>query len=241
MKKMMKKTRRFESGGEIEDMRDESNKQDIGDDVRARARRFLETGKKDEETETPKAKSSSKPKAAASKASSASSSSSSDDEKVEGSTSYNEGKSSKVTTYRDRPFTERLKREAKDAATEIGTRIKDTSPADAASIAASVLPVGRALQMAGRVAKGRSAEGVSPSEALSRREAANRSEKEATAKRSDTAKEAIKAKSDRTESSGAMPGSFKTSEIRKGFKAGGSVKSASARADGCAIRGKTRA
>ena len=238
----MKKTRRFESGGEIEDMRDESNKQDIGDDVRARARKFLETGKKDEEAETPKAKSSSKPKAAAPKtASSSSSSSSSDDEKVEGSTSYNEGKSSKVTTYRDRPFTERLKREAKDAATEIGTRIKDTSPADAASIAASVLPVGRALQMAGRVAKGRSAEGVSPSEALSRREAANRAEKEATAKRSDTAKEAIKAKSDRTESSGAMPGSFKTSEIRKGFKAGGSVKSASARADGCAIRGKTRA
>jgi hypothetical protein len=239
MKKMMKKTRRFESGGEIEDMRDESNKQDIGDDVRARARKFLETGKKDEEVETPKTKSSSKPKAAASKA--AAPSSSSDDEKVEGSTSYNEGKSSKVTTYRDRPFTERLKREAKDAATEIGTRIKDTSPADAASIAASVLPVGRALQMAGRVAKGRSAEGVSPSEALSRREAANRAEKEATAKRSDTAKEAIKAKSDRTESSGAMPGSFKTSEIRKGFKAGGSVKSASARADGCAIRGKTRA
>ena len=95
--------------------------------------------------------------------------------------------------------------------------------------------------MAGRVAKGRSAEGVSPSEALSRREAANRAEKEATAKRSDTAKEAIKAKSARTESSGAMKGDFKTSEIRKGFKAGGSVKSASARADGCAIRGKTRA
>ena len=232
----MKKTRRFDEGGEIDDTRT-SKDQDIGDDVRARARKFLETGKKDEETETPKAKSVSKPKAAAPKAAS----SSSDDEKVEGSTSYNEGKSSKVTTYRDRPFTERLKREAKDAATEIGTRIKDTSPADAASIAASVLPVGRALQMAGRVARGRSAEGVSPSEALSRREAANRAEKEATAKRSDTAKEAIKAKSDRTQSSGAMSGDFKTSEIRKGFKAGGSVKSASARADGCAIRGKTRA
>ena len=237
MKKMMKKTRRFEEGGEIEDMRDEANKQDIGDDVRARARKFLETGKKDEEAETPKAKSSSKPKAAAPKAAS----SSSDDEKVEGSTSYNEGKSSKVTTYRDRPFTERLKREAKDAATEIGTRIKDTSPADAASIAASVLPVGRALQMAGRVAKGRSAEGVGPSEALSRREAVNKAEKEATAKRSDTAKEAINAKSDRTRSSGAMSGDFKTSEIRKGFKAGGKVSSASRRADGCALRGKTRA
>jgi len=236
MKKMMKKPRRFEAGGEVEDDRT-SKDQDIGDDVRARARKFLETGKKDEEAETPKAKSSSKPKAAAPKAAS----SSSDDEKVEGSTSYNEGKSSKVTTYRDRPFTERLKREAKDAATEIGTRIKDTSPTDAASIAASVLPVGRALQMAGRVAKGRSAEGVGPSEALSRREAANRAEKEATAKRSDTAKEAIKAKSDRTESSGAMKGDFKTNEIRKGFKAGGKVSSASKRADGCAVRGKTRA
>jgi hypothetical protein len=233
---LMKKPRRFEAGGEVEDDRT-SKDQDIGDDVRARARKFLETGKKDEEAETPKAKSSSKPKAAAPKAAS----SSSDDEKVEGSTSYNEGKSSKVTTYRDRPFTERLKREAKDAATEIGTRIKDTSPADAASIAASVLPVGRALQMAGRVTKGRSAEGVSPSEALSRREAVNKAEKEATAKRSDTAKEAINAKSDRTKSSGAMSGDFKTSEIRKGFKAGGKVSSASSRADGCAVRGKTRA
>jgi hypothetical protein len=234
---LMKKPRRFEAGGEVEDDRT-SKDQDIGDDVRARARKFLETGKKDEEAETPKAKSSSKPKAAAPKAVS---SSSSDDEKVEGSTSYNEGKSSKVTTYRDRPFTERLKREAKDAAEEIGTRIKNTTPEDAAMAAATLLTRGRAMNMDRRVNKGRSAEGVGPSEALSRREAANRAEKEATAKRSDTAKEAIKAKSDRTESSGAMKGDFKTSEIRKGFKAGGKVSSASRRADGCALRGKTRA
>jgi hypothetical protein len=234
---LMKKPRRFEAGGEVEDDRT-SKDQDIGDDVRARARKFLETGKKDEEAETPKAKSSSKPKAAAPKAAS---SSSSDDEKVEGSTSYNEGKSSKVTTYRDRPFTERLKREAKDAAEEIGTRIKNTTPEDAAMAAATLLTRGRAMNMDRRVNKGRSAEGVGPSEALSRREAANRAEKEATAKRSDTAKEAIKAKSDRTESSGAMKGDFKTNEIRKGFKAGGKVSSASSRGDGCAIRGKTRA
>ena len=97
------------------------------------------------------------------------------------------------------------------------------------------------MNMDRRVNKGRSAEGVSPSEALSRREAVNKAEKEATARRSDTAKEAINAKSDRTRSSGAMSGDFKTSEIRKGFKAGGKVSSASSRADGCAVRGKTRA
>ena len=237
---LMKKPRRFETGGEVEDDRT-SKDQDIGDDVRARARKFLETGKKDEEAETPKAKSSSKSKAAAPKAAASSSSSSSDDEKVEGSTSYNEGKSSKVTTYRDRPFTERLKRETKDAAEEIGTRIKNTTPEDAAMAAATLLTRGRAMNMDRRVNKGRSAEGVSPSEALSRREAVNKAEKEATARRSDTAKEAINAKSDRTRSSGAMSGDFKTSEIRKGFKAGGKVSSASSRGDGCAIRGKTRA
>ena len=37
----MKKTKRFDEGGEIDDMRDEANKQDIGDDVRARARAFV--------------------------------------------------------------------------------------------------------------------------------------------------------------------------------------------------------
>jgi hypothetical protein len=38
-----------------------------------------------------------------------------------------------------------------------------------------------------------------------------------------------------------MGGTFKEYEIRPDFKKGGSVKSASSRADGCAVRGKTRA
>jgi len=41
------------------------------------------------------------------------------------------------------------------------------------------------------------------------------------------------------ESSGAMKGDVRGDELR--YKSGGKVKSASARADGCAIRGKTRA
>ena len=38
-----------------------------------------------------------------------------------------------------------------------------------------------------------------------------------------------------------MEGTFKDYEIRSDYKSGGKVKSASSRADGCAIRGKTRA
>jgi hypothetical protein len=38
---LMKKAKRFDEGGEIDDMRDEANKQDIGDDIRARARAFV--------------------------------------------------------------------------------------------------------------------------------------------------------------------------------------------------------
>jgi hypothetical protein len=38
-----------------------------------------------------------------------------------------------------------------------------------------------------------------------------------------------------------MGGTFKEYEIRSDFKKGGKVSSASKRADGCAIRGKTRA
>lgn len=67
MKKPMKKVKRYsgEDGeSEVIDMRD--NKEGptgIDDDVRARARRFLETGKKDEEMETPKPRARAKPKA----------------------------------------------------------------------------------------------------------------------------------------------------------------------------------
>ena len=45
----------------------------------------------------------------------------------------------------------------------------------------------------------------------------------------------------RAESSGGMKGEFDPKDLRFDFKKGGRVKSASARADGCAIRGKTRA
>jgi len=229
MKKMMKKTRRFEEGGEIEDMRDEANKQDIGDDVRARARRFLETGKKDEEAETPKAKA--KVKSAA-KENKPAPTTNKDVERLRESDKPLEN----VNPEDYLPGGGALALLRKGASSLAKRAAKDITPSPK-----QITEGPKKLDYDRVVANRRSEEGVSPSEALSKRAAVDTAQKEASARRSETAKEAIKAKSDRTRSSGAMSGDFKTSEIRKGFKAGGKVKSASSRADGCAIRGKTRA
>ena len=223
---LMKKPRRFEAGGEVDDDRTSKN-QDIGDDVRARARKFLETGKKDEEAETPKAKVKSvakenKPAPTTNK----------DVERLRESDKPLE----KVNPEDYLPGGGALALLRKGASSLAKKAAKDITPSPK-----QITEGPKKLDYDRVVANRRSEEGVSPSEALSRREAVNKAEKEATAKRSDTAKEAIKAKLDRTESSGAMKGDFKTNEIRKGFKAGGKVSSASKRADGCALRGKTRA
>jgi len=58
---MKRKIKRYDEGGDVVDLRDDASQSTgINDDVRARARRFLETGKKDEESEPVRAKS--KPK-----------------------------------------------------------------------------------------------------------------------------------------------------------------------------------
>jgi len=232
----MKKTRRFEEGGEIEDMRDEANKQDIGDDVRARARKFLETGKKDEETETPKAKA--KVKSAA-KESKPAPTTNKDVERLRESDKPLEN----VNPEDYLPGGGALALLRKGASSLAKRAAKDITPSPK-----QITEGPKKLDYDRVVANRRSEEGVSPSEALAARKKAEiRSErqeamdKEASEHYSKQIKKGLEAKSDRTKSSGAMSGDFKTSEIRKGFKAGGSVKSASARADGCAIRGKTRA
>jgi hypothetical protein len=60
---MKRKVKRFDEGGETVDLRDNKDEPTgINDDVRARAKKFVETGKKDEEVATPTPKA--KPKAA---------------------------------------------------------------------------------------------------------------------------------------------------------------------------------
>jgi len=68
-------------------------------------------------------------------------------------------------------------------------------------------------------------------------EAAEKTAKKATVDKIKAGKDA--AKKSRAESSGAMKDEVRGDELR--YKAGGKVGSASKRADGCAIRGKTRA
>jgi hypothetical protein len=49
---MKRRVKRYDEGGDVVDLRDDTSQPTgLDDDVRARARRFLETGKKDEESE----------------------------------------------------------------------------------------------------------------------------------------------------------------------------------------------
>ena len=117
---------------------------------------------------------------------------------------------------------------------------------------------GKLLQMAGkklaskmaanREVSRKTSEGFSPSEALAAREKVKTDELIKKAQRQtripkNISKAEQEARKERYLSTGPMEDAFGTgSQFKRGFKSGGSVKmSASKRADGCAIRGKTRA
>jgi hypothetical protein len=117
---------------------------------------------------------------------------------------------------------------------------------------------GKLLQMAGkklaskmaanREVSRRTSEGFSPTEALAAREKLKTDELIKKAQRQtripkNISKAEQEARKERYLSTGPMEDAFGTgSQFKRGFKSGGSVKtSASKRADGCAIRGKTRA
>jgi hypothetical protein len=94
----------------------------------------------------------------------------------------------------------------------------------------------------------RSEEGFDPADALAAREKVKTDELIKKAQRQtripkNISKAEQEARKERYLSTGPMEDAFGTgSQFKRGFKSGGSVKSsASSRADGCAIRGKTRA
>ena len=101
---------------------------------------------------------------------------------------------------------------------------------------------------ANREVSRKTSEGFSPSEALAAREKVKTDELIKKAQRQtripkNISKAEQEARKERYLSTGPMEDAFGTgSQFKRGFKSGGSVKmSASKRADGCAIRGKTRA
>jgi hypothetical protein len=117
---------------------------------------------------------------------------------------------------------------------------------------------GKLLQMAGkklaskiaakREVNRKTSEGFNPTEALAAREKVKTDELIKKAQRQtripkNISKAEQEARKERYLSTGPMEDAFGTgSQFKRGFKSGGSVKmSASKRADGCAVRGKTRA
>ena len=239
---MKRKIKRFSEGDTVEDLRDNSSNS-IGDDVRARARRFLETGKKDDEEESKPAIKTSKPAAKTP----AKDTSDQNDRRAKQS-GYEASANLKRLKEYDTPLEEVHPEDAIPGGGQLKGLLRMAGRGVAKQAAKDITPKPKQLEGPRKqldydrnVANRRSEEGFSPEESIAARKSSDDAVKDSIKKRSDTAKEAVKAKSERTKSSGAMDGDFKTSEIRKGFKSGGMARSsASKRADGIAQRGHTK-
>lgn len=205
---MKRKMKRFDDGGEVIDMRS-SKDNTVGDDARARAMKFMESGKKDEVKEV------AKPKASPAKASSAKSTTvKSKDTKapvIKESTSSNEGEK-----LSDQYGYNTSGEEADDS-------LKRNYEAKNETDRLKKLEKAQALE---RVYPEEMIPGVGVMKGMARRatqKAAEQAKAKSIADKFVPIKEAIKNKKERVESSGAMPGDFKTGEIRKGYKSGGKV------------------
>jgi hypothetical protein len=113
--------------------------------------------------------------------------------------------------------------------------VKNQKGVERVSPELDVLPVGKIV--AGGAAAAAALKGMST---LGKRYAAKEAAEKATVDKAAKIKAGKDAaKKSRAESSGAMKGDVRGDELR--YRAGGKVSSASKRADGCAIRGKTKA
>lgn len=155
--------------------------------------------------------------------------------------------------YRKKPFLERLKLESGAAYNDAKNKIKNTTAEDLAGAALGMVPAFRGIKAlaAGRNAFDRARDVIPKNDqigmdarriGMNPRQIGMNPRKQLELDRS--------GQSNRASSSGAMKDDFRPGELRSDFKKGGKIKkmvsggkvsSASKRADGCAIRGKTRA
>jgi hypothetical protein len=250
---MKRKMKRFSEGDEVVDMRDNPSSS-VGEDTRARAMKFLQTGKKDDEEESKPAvkKSSAVTKSEPVKKETTKTEAkdySDQNSRKSNQSGYEAQANIKRLKEYDKPIEAVYPEEAIPGGGQLKGLLRMAGREAAKKTAKDITPKTSQLEGPRKqldydrvVANRRSSEGYGPDEAIAARKASEDTVKKATETKSEAAKKGIEAKSDRTKSSGAMPGDFKTSEIRKGFKSGGMARtSASKRADGCCIRGKTRA
>ena len=193
---MKKKMRKFQDGGETEFESKQGQNPGIGDDVRARAMKYVrEQNEPSSELvkEPPVTKTKAAPKAAP--------------------------KAEPKTTTSKPPQEKGLER--------VG--IED------------FLPIGKAAAALGAGYGAARMIGKKILSSRAKKEAGERSAKEADAI-SKLSKKEQEARKERYLSTGPMEDAFgKGTQFKREFKSGGKVSSASKRADGCAIRGKTRA
>jgi hypothetical protein len=193
---MKKKMRKFQDGGETEFESKEGQNPGIGDDVRARAMKYVR------EQNEPSSELVKEPPVAKTKAASKAA-----------------PKAEPKTTTSKPPQEKGLER--------VG--IED------------FLPIGKAAAALGAGYGAARMIGKKILSSRAKKEAGERSAKEADAI-SKLSKKEQEARKERYLSTGPMEDAFgKGTQFKREFKSGGKVSSASKRADGCAIRGKTRA
>ena len=164
-----------------------------------------------------------------------------------------------IEDYNSKPFLDRLGLEAGSAYRDIKRKLKDTTAEDVATTALGMVPAFRGLKAlsAGRNAFDKATDVTPKPTQIGKDVERITVDKKQIAydpkKLGYTKKQLEMDKSGqagRASSSGAMKGEFNPKDLRSDFKKGGKIKkmasgggvrSASSRADGCAIRGKTRA
>jgi hypothetical protein len=239
---MKRKMKRFSEGDEVIDMRDNPSSS-VGEDTRARAMKFLQTGKKDDEEESKPAAKTSKPTAKP-----AAKDTSDQNDRRARQAGYEAQANIKRLKEYDKPLEEVHPEEAIPGGGQLKGLLRMAGREVARKAAKNITP--KPSQLEGprkqlgydkEVANRRSYEGYSPEESIVARKSSDEAVKESAKAKSEAAKKGIEAKSERTRSSGAMSGDFKTSEIRKGYKSGGMTRtSSSKRGDGIATKGFTR-
>lgn len=156
--------------------------------------------------------------------------------------------------YNKKPFFERLKIEASDAYNDAKNKIKNTTAEDLAGAALGMYPAFRGIKAlaAGKNAFNK-ARDVTPKPdqiGMDARKQIGMNPRQISMNPRKQLELDKSGQSNRASSSGAMKDDFKPGDLRSDFKKGGKIKkmasggkvsSASKRADGCAIRGKTRA
>jgi hypothetical protein len=245
---MKRKMKRFAEGDSVEDLREDTGQSTgIDEGVRARAMKFLQSGKKDEEESKPAAKTS-KPAAK----SSAKDTSDQNDRRAKQAGYEAQANIKRLKEY-DKPLEESHPEDyflpgvtglLRKGASAIGKKaaqeaIEGTAKETTKRVGMNERP--KSLDYDRNVANRRSHEGYSPEEAMAARKSSDEAVKESARAKSEAAKKGIESKSERTRTSGAMKDDFKPSEIRKGYKSGGMARtSSSRRGDGIATKGFTR-